>query len=122
VLEREWQRLQRPRHVRGLAGALDDLVRAAERWPTLVPTARPVFDPRQVRATAVELHGIAARLRAGRVAVPTVARVERLLTSGASPLYGREREALRHELMRIDADLDREHPTGPAPDPSRARS
>lgn len=116
-VERERRRLQQGRRVEGLADALDDLVRAAEGWPTLLPTSRPVFDPRQVRATAIELHAIATRLRAGRVAVPAVARVERLLTSGASPLYGREREALRHELMRINAELDREHPTEPAPNP-----
>ena len=115
ALERESRRLQRRRHVRGLAGALESLVRAAERWPRLVPTSRPVFDPRQVRAAAAELRAIAARLRAGTVAVRAVARIERLLTSGASPLYGREPEALHHELMRIEAELDRRDPGRPAP-------
>jgi hypothetical protein len=113
-LERELRRLQRPRRRVGLADALEDLVRAAERWPTIVPSARPVFDPRQVRAAAAELRAIAARLRAGTVAVRAVARVERLLTSGSSPLYGREPEALRHELMRIDAELDRADPAAPS--------
>jgi hypothetical protein len=106
TLERELRRLQRPRLRAGLGAALEDLVGAAERWPRIVPTARPVFDPRQVRAEAAELRAIAARLRASTVAVRAVARVERLLTSGASPLYGREPEALRHELMRIRAELD----------------
>jgi hypothetical protein len=115
ALERELRRLQRPRRRAGLADALEDLVRAAERWPRLVPNARPVFDPRQVRAAAAELRAIAARLRASTVAVHAVARVERLLTSGASPLYGREPEALRHELTRIHAELDRADPAPTVP-------
>lgn len=115
ALERERRRLQRPRRRAGLADALEELVQAAERWPTLVPTARPVFDPRQVRAAAAELGAIAARLRASTVAVGAVARVERLLTSSASPLYGREPEELRHELMRIHTELDRADPAGTAP-------
>jgi len=115
TLERERRRLQRPRTRAGLADALEELVRAAERWPTLVPTARPVFDPRQVRGAAAELRATAARLRASTVAVRPVARVERLLTSGASPLYGREPEALRHELMRIHAELDRADPPPTVP-------
>jgi hypothetical protein len=107
ALAREVRRLQRPRHVAGLADALEDLVRAAERWPSIVPTARPVFDPCLVCAAAAELRALAARLRASTDAACAVARVERLLTSGESPLYGREPEALRHELWRIDAELDR---------------
>jgi hypothetical protein len=121
VLERELRRLRRPRRVAGLADALENLVRAAERRPTLMRTSRPVFDPRQVRGAAGELRAIAARLRAGTVAVRAVARVERLLTSGDSPLCGREPEALRHELIRIEAELDRQDPTGPAPDRSAPR-
>jgi hypothetical protein len=115
ALAREQRRLQRPRLRASLADALEDCVRAAERWPTLVPTARPVFDPRLVRAAASELRAIAALLRASTVSARAVARVERLLTSGASPLYGREPEALRHELMRIHAELDRADPPPTVP-------
>jgi hypothetical protein len=115
ALEREWRRLQRSRRRAGLADALEDLVRAAERWPRIIPTARPVFDPCQVRAAAAELRAIASRLRASTVTVCAVARVERLLTSGASPLYGREPEALRQELMRIHAELDRADPAQTVP-------
>jgi hypothetical protein len=115
VLRRERRRLQRPRRRRGLAHALEDLVRAAERWPTLVPTCRPVFDPRRVRAAAPQLRAIAARLRADAVTVQALARVERLLTSGASPLYGREPEELRLELNRIEVELEAEDSAGSAP-------
>jgi hypothetical protein len=115
ALEQERRRLQRPRRRAGLADALEELVRAAERWPTIFPTARPVFDPCLVRAAAAELRAIAARLRASTVAVCAIGRVERLLTSGASPLYGREPEELRHELMRIHAELDRADPARTVP-------
>ncbi len=74
-LERKLRPLQRLRTRAGLAEALEDLVRAAERWPTLVPTARAVFEPRQVRGAAAELRAIAARLGASTAAVREVARV-----------------------------------------------
>jgi hypothetical protein len=106
TLRRERRRLQRPRQRRSLAHALDDLARAAERWPTFVPTYRPLFDPRHVRAATPQLRAIATRLRANTVTVRALARVERLLTSGASPLYSRELDELRHELKRIEAELD----------------
>jgi hypothetical protein len=118
AVQRELRRLRSPGRRAGLADALEDLVQAAERWPTLVPTCRPVFDPRQVRAAAAELRAIAACLRQGRVTVRAVARVEQLLSSGASPLYGREPEALRHELMRIRAELDRADPAEDMPERS----
>jgi hypothetical protein len=110
ALERERRRLQRPRRRAGLAHALEDLVQTAERWPTLLPTARPVFDPRQIRTAAPELRAIAALLRSSPVDARGVALVERLLTSGGSPLYDREPAELRRALERIRAELDRADP------------
>lgn len=115
ALERERRLLQRPRRRAALADALEDLVRAAVRWPRIVPTARPVFDPRVVRAAAAELRALASRLRATTADARAIALVERLLTSGASPLYGREPDELRHELMRIHAELDRADLARPVP-------
>jgi hypothetical protein len=110
ALERERRRLQRPRRRASLAHALEDLVRTAERWPTLLPSARPVFDPRQIRRAAPELRAIAALLRSSPVDARGLALVERLLTSGASPLYDREPAELRRALERIRAELDRADP------------
>jgi hypothetical protein len=110
----ECRRLRRPHHSQSLAGALENLVRAAQRWPTLVPTSRPVFDPRQVRAAAPQLRALATRLRASAPPLAAIARTERLLTSGASPLYGRDPDELRRELDRIEAELDRTNPRRPA--------
>jgi len=110
ALERERRRLQRPRRRASLAHALEDLVRTAERWPTLLPSARPVFDPRQIRAVSAQLRAIAALLRSSAVDARGLALVERLLTSGASPLYDREPAELRRALERIRAELDRADP------------
>jgi hypothetical protein len=104
-LERGVQRLSRPCHSTGLARALEDLVQIAERWPKLIRTSRPVFDPRTVRAAATELGAIAACLRTGEVSARALARVERLLTSGRSPLYGTDADELKHELHRIRLEL-----------------
>ena len=110
ALERERRRLQRPRRRAGLAHALEDLVRTAERWPTLLPSARPVFDPCQIRAVSPQLRAIAGLLRSSAVGVRGLASMERLLTSGASPLYDREPAELRRALERIRAELDRADP------------
>jgi hypothetical protein len=105
LLQRESRRLSRPRRTRSLARALENIVGAAERWPTLIRTCRPVFDPRLVRAEGPRLRAIASRLRVSRVSARTVARLVRLLTSGASPLYGREPDELRRELRLIESEL-----------------
>lgn len=122
ALERERQRLQRPRRRAGLANGLEDLVRAAERWSRIVPTARPVFDPRQVRTAAPELRAIASLLRASTVDARAVALVERLLTSGASPLYGREPAELHRALEHIRAEFERADPAAAPPGQSTPRS
>jgi hypothetical protein len=105
ALQRERRRLQRPKRRASLAHALEDFAQTAERWPTLLPSARPVFDPCQIRAASPELRAIAALLRSSAVGVRGLASVERLLTRGDSPLYGRERDELRRALERILAEL-----------------
>jgi hypothetical protein len=121
TVQRECGRLRRPDHSRSLAAALDNLVRAAERWPTLLPSSRPVFDPRLVRAAARQLRALATRLRVTAPPLAAIARTERLLTSGASPLYGHDLNELRRELNRIEAELDRTDPRQLAA-PERPRS
>jgi hypothetical protein len=106
VLARERERLLRPRLRRSLAGALEDLVQVAERWHSVLRQYRPVFNPRLVRATAPELRTIARLLRSCPARAAAVARVERLLTSGASPLYGHDPIELRVELAHILRDLE----------------
>jgi hypothetical protein len=84
----------------GLARSLDDLVDQAcdpHRSRRLRPLA-PLFDYQMIRSLTDELQEIAGLLRNGQVGASGVARVERLMTHGCSPLYGRDREQLRIEL------------------------
>jgi hypothetical protein len=110
-LARERRRLQRPSRRAGLARELEDLVRQAERWPRSRPTLRPIFDPRQIRAEAPELRSVGALLHSGPVDLRGVARVERLLRLGDSPLYGRKLDELHRELKSICAELTRTRPS-----------
>jgi hypothetical protein len=54
-----------------------------------------------VAAVTGELGEIARLLRSGEAAVRGVAMLERLLTDGASALYGEDVRTLREELHRI---------------------
>jgi hypothetical protein len=66
-----------------------------------------VYEAFLVREVAPELLAVAADLRLATVDVCGVARVERLLTIGTSPLYGTRGDELRAELERVRADLAR---------------
>jgi hypothetical protein len=107
VLTRERRRLVAPRRREALAGSLEDLVRCAERCDRPPPRARPVYEAALVRQVASELRAVAADLRAAGVGVCGVARVERLLTMGTSPLYGTASDDLRAEIARITAGLEK---------------
>jgi hypothetical protein len=90
---------------RRLAHAIDRLLHTADHWSTLLRTSRPVFNVSHVRAVATELGEIAALLRADSGGAGGVALVERLLTDGASPLYGEALDVLQEELQRIQDAL-----------------
>jgi hypothetical protein len=97
VVARERRRLDDPRHRARLAASLEHLadmrVRSGER-------RRPICSRRVLAAVEPQLRDIAGRLRAGGVDVRGVALLDRLVTSGSSPLYGEEVGALRNELAR----------------------
>jgi hypothetical protein len=82
-----------------LTRSLDDLVRTAHPKSATSLAVQPLADRRVIRAVAPEMRDVASLLRSGP-AVRGVALVEWLLTSPASPLYGREVEPLRQELSR----------------------
>jgi hypothetical protein len=105
VLARERQRLLAYRHRETLADTLEDLVHCAERLDRMLPMSRPVYHGFVVRQLASELLALAADLRSATVGVRGVARTERLLTIGTSPLFGTETEELRAELARIRTDV-----------------
>lgn len=104
MLVHERRRLLAPRRRRALAASLEDLVRCARRRdrPSRTPA---VYDAFLVRQFASELLTVADDLRAATVDVSGVARVQRLLTIGTSPLYGSASDELWAELARLRADL-----------------
>jgi len=91
VLARQHRRLLDRRRRDDLARAFESLVATAARWPRTLKNSRPVFNVRLVREVAPELHEIAALLRVVTDSARGVVLSERLLTSGASPLYGQRR-------------------------------
>jgi hypothetical protein len=111
---REHRRLLQPRLRVSLANAIEDLVQLAERWHSLLRPYRPVSDPRLVRAQSCELRTVAQLPRARPASAVAVALVERLLTSGGSPLYGDDLASLQAELARILRHLQAERPEPPS--------
>jgi hypothetical protein len=97
VVARERQRLDDPGHQAQLATSLERLaampVQRRERQ-------RPICSRRVLAAVGPQLLDAAARLRAGGGELRGVALLDRLITSGASPLYGERVGPLREELAR----------------------
>jgi hypothetical protein len=98
-VERVCRSLMDTRALERLAGSIDELVLAAGCPGVPALLSQPLADRRVIRSVAPELRQVAALLRSGP-AVQGVALVEWLLTSPATPLYGREVEPLRQELRR----------------------
>jgi hypothetical protein len=100
AVEREWRRLEDPRHLARLARWLRDVVDLAGRPLARIPSSRPFFDVRVVRLVRPQLLELAGLLATNAPPLPGVALVERLMTSAVSPLYGADVEPLRQELRR----------------------
>jgi hypothetical protein len=115
VLARQRRRLLDHRRRESLARAFERVVATTECWPRILRTARPVFNVRLVREVAAELQAIAALLRVVTGSARGVVLSERLLTNGASPLYGAEIDELRSELRRIREALRSDAPADAAP-------
>ena len=100
AVEREWRRLEDPRHRTSLACSLEETIEIAGRPLPGPRGSRPLFTARVIRPLAAQLSEIAGLLREGSPEVRGVALVERLLISGGSPLYGTNIDLLREELRR----------------------
>lgn len=100
AVEREWRRLEDPRHLARLARSLRDVVDLAGRPLARIPSSRPLFDVRVVRLVRPQLLELAGLLATNAPPLPGVALVQRLMTSAVSPLYGADVEPLRQELRR----------------------
>jgi hypothetical protein len=94
-------RLLRPRHIRGLARAIEGLRREANCPYRGRPMGRPLYVAAVVREVDAQLAATVCVLRGHCVDDATVGRIERLLACSSSPLYGDEPQPLRQELARI---------------------
>lgn len=100
VVARERQRLDDPRRQARLATSLEQLAAIAVQRRRPRERQRPISNPCVLAAVEPQLRDVAARLRDGGVDLRGVALLDRLVTSGSSPLYGEETGPLRNELAR----------------------
>jgi len=107
VLNKECDRLTCPRTRARLARSLEHIVHTAATWPRIQRNSRPLFDLRVVRSAEPLLTDIATLLQSRPAPPQITARIERLLTSGASPLYGHACAELCDELELIVRQLER---------------
>ncbi len=117
------RRLLDPADRARLARALDVIRAEVERPPGACHSFRPLYSVPVVRAVSSEL-GEVARLVREDGGLRGLARAERLVTDGRSPLYGDVELALREELGRIrfllaSWDVDRAPEWGSLPIPGR---
>jgi hypothetical protein len=83
-----------------LATCLENVADIATRKPCRGERQRPIYSRRVLAAAEPQLRGVAARLRADGAELRGVAVLDRLVTSGASPLHGERVGPLRDELAR----------------------
>ena len=100
AVARERRRLDDPRRQAQLATSLEHLAAIAVQRRLPRERQRPIYNPRVLAAVEPQLRDVAARLRDGGVDLRGVALLDRLLTSGTSPLYGERACSLRDELAR----------------------
>src|SRR5829696_8089105 len=115
AVARERRRLANPRHQVQLALCLENLADTASRKPCRGERQRPLHSRRVLRATGPQLRAVVARLGEGGAELRGVALLDRLITSGASPLYGERVGPLREELARGSYLLARSRNEGRTP-------
>jgi hypothetical protein len=101
VVQRQCRRLSRPKTQRTLARALNSMVDDTLRrsWP-LPLSSRPLLHRPLIARLQREIRAVAELLGSGSATIRGVAFCERLVTDGASPLYGEDPLALNAELCR----------------------
>ena len=107
AIQRQQRRLIDPRTRLGLARAFETVISQATVRPKLRTRGTiPLFEVRVVAPVRAELAAVAALLREACPVALGVARAERLLTDGRSPLYGQSVQALCDELQHVRRLLD----------------
>lgn len=121
AIQDQRRRLLSTRTRSSLARHFEEMIDQVQKRPTLLPReARPLFHPRTVAGAIEDLLAVARALESNVVSAAGVARAERMITDGASPLYGHDVIALHAELRRVHHDLLTEKaPSVIGLDPSR---
>lgn len=106
AVQHQRRRLLSPRTRTTLARNFEDMIEQASKPAQLqMRGARPLSDLGIVAKATPDLHELVGLLHGDHVSARGVARAERLITDGASPLYGHNVSALRAELHRVHFDL-----------------
>lgn len=107
VVQRQRQRLLSPRTRDTLARTLEMMLRQALRPPRIMTRgACPLFSLLVIASVAPDLRALISVLRTKNASARGVGLLERLITHGDSPLYGREAAVLREELRRVQRALE----------------
>lgn len=101
ALDCELRRLRDPRHQARLARAVEELADTADHDHHELGFGPPLYSRRVLAAVQPQLRDLVPSLRADGAGVRGVALLDRLITSGTSPLYGKQVRSLRDELGRI---------------------
>ena len=110
-VQRQLKRLLARRTRLRIVDELEDAVRHASRPTRSVSLNPPRFEPTVVGALADKLRAVIRLLEDARCSARAVASAERLVEQEASPLYGRDLDALRDELHHLGRLLSaRERP------------
>jgi hypothetical protein len=107
AVRRQRRRLLSDRTRRTLARNFEHMIHQASAPQIQMRGARPLFHLRVVAKVSPDLYEVVRLLRTGHVPARGVARAERMITDGTSPLYGLEVDALREELHRVRRMLGR---------------
>lgn len=106
VVQRQRQRLLSPRTRDTLARTLEMMRRQALCPPRIMTRgARPLFSVLVIASVASDLRALISVLRTKNASARGVSLLERLITHGDSPLYGRDAAVLREELRRVRSAL-----------------
>jgi hypothetical protein len=101
AVECEMRRLRDPRLHARLARSVEELAHTADRHRRALGPGPPLYSSRVLAAVEPELRDLVGSLQADGAGVRGVALLDRLITSGSSPLYGARVGPLRDELGRI---------------------
>jgi hypothetical protein len=102
AVQHERRRLMSERARTGLARSFEDVINESRRTGPQMRASRPLFHLWVVRESSKELSELVSLLASHHTSVQGLARAERLIAGGTSPLYGDDAGALRAEIRRIN--------------------